>query len=78
MRGRVQKERQRVRRGLSPFANRIYDEAVARDDSHSDGRKGAQTVGERHIVSAYIEGSEYEARRVEFFRPGASFFKRQK
>lgn len=62
MRGRVQKERSRLRRGLEP--RKLRERA-----SHPTRARG---IGESEITRAYIFGNRYEQQRIERFAPERS------
>lgn len=56
------------KRRLHMLADRFYDEVTARDDKQGRNRT-ARMIGEREMVCAYVEGSEYHRARIEEFAP---------
>jgi hypothetical protein len=36
---------------------------------HQENWRVAQTIGERHIIDAYVKKIPFQARRIEAFRP---------
>ncbi len=65
----LKRQRARIETSIRSAQDQMLDVVANGHGPHQENWRVAQTIGERHIIDAYVKKIPFQARRIEAFRP---------